>query len=110
MSIIPSVDGGWAVFTWDKAAPKNPSLFVKSFLKVPKHFQTTALLNFVFESSENFAIAPNWWETLSSERQNDLLRRYGYSLKRGFEKPASGTLLPPNAPWSDWNPVEAKYV
>lgn len=110
VSIIPSVDGGWAVFTWDKAAPKNPSLFVKSFVKVPKHLQTTALLNFVFESSDKFAIAPKWWETLSPERQDDLFRRYGSSLKRGFEKPASGTLLPPKAPWADWNPVEAKYV
>ena len=110
VSIIPGVNGGWGVFTWDKAAPKNPSLFVKSFLKIPKHLQTTALLHFVLESSDNFAIAPKWWETLSPERQNDLFRRYGCSLKRGFEKPKSGTLLPPKAPWVEWNPVEAEYV
>jgi hypothetical protein len=110
VSIIPSANGGWAVLTWDKSAPKNPSLFVKSFAKVAKELQTVALLNFVFECSENFAIAPQWWESLSLERRNDLFRRYGCSLKRGFDKPVASTLLPPKTPWVDWSPVEAKYV
>jgi hypothetical protein len=110
LSVIPSANGGWAVFTWDKSAPKNPSLFVKSFAKVAKDLQTIALLNFIFESSDNFAIAPQWWESLASERRDDLFRRFGYSIKRRFDNPASNTLLLPKIPWVDWNPVEAGYV
>jgi len=110
LSIIPSANGGWAVFTWDKSAPKNPSLFIKSFAKVPKEFQTIALLNFIFESSENFAIAPQWWNSLSQKRKNDSLRRFGYSIKRRFEKPSSNTLFLPESPWADWSPVESRYV
>jgi len=110
ISIIPSADGGWAVFSWDKSAPKNPSLFVKSFAKIPKHLQTIALLDCVFESTEYFAIAPEWWAKLSLEVQQHLFRRYGYGLKRGVEKAASGALLPSTKPWEDWEPIEAKYV
>lgn len=110
LSVIPSANGGWAVFTWDKSAPKNPSLFVKSFAKIAKNLQTIALLNFIFESSENFVIAPQWWKSLSPERHDDLFRRFGYSFKRHFNKPASNTLFLPKTSWVDWNPVEAKYV
>jgi hypothetical protein len=83
---------------------------VKSFAKVAKDLQTIALLNFIFESSDNFAIAPQWWESLASERRDDLFRRFGYSIKRRFDNPASNTLLLPKIPWVDWNPVEAGYV
>ena len=37
------------MFTWNNSAPKNPSLFTKSFANITKGFQTVALLNFVFE-------------------------------------------------------------
>ena len=110
LSVIPCANGGWAVFTWDKSAPKNPSLFVKSFAKVPKQLQTVALLNFIFESSENFAIAPQWWESLELARCDDLFRRFGNSITRHFDKPPSNTLLLPKQPWVDWHPVEAGYV
>jgi hypothetical protein len=109
-SIIPSGNGGWAVFTWDKSAPKNPSLFVKSFAKVANELKTVALLNFVFESSENIAIAPQWWESLPPGCHKDLLRRYGCSFQRGLKKPAANTLLTPKIPWIDWKPVEGKYI
>lgn len=110
VSIIPGNSGGWAVFTWNNSAPKNPSLFTKSFVNITKEFQTVALLNFVFESSNQFAISPKWWASLSSERQNDLFRRFGRSLKRGSEKPSADTLLLPKSAWVDWQPVEAGYV
>jgi len=110
LSIIPSANGGWAVFTWDKSAPKNPSLFIKSFAKVPKELKTIALLWFIFESAENFAIAPRWWNSLTPERQKELFRRFESTSQRRFEKSASNALSLPNAPWVDWNPVEARYV
>lgn len=109
VSVIPSANGGWAIFTWDKSSPKNPALFVKSFKTLPNHLQTTALLNLIFESSETFAMTPQWWESLSPARRNELFYRFGCSIKRGFNKPTSGTLVPPKKPWADWNPVEAKY-
>lgn len=109
-SIIPDNHGGWAIFAWDKSAPKNASLLVKSFARIPKELQTVALLNFVFEVSENFAITPHWWQSLSPERQNHVFRRYGSSFKRGFEKPAADVFLPRGRAWVDWQPIEAEYV
>lgn len=109
-SIIPSSGGGWAVFTWSKSAPKNPSLFTKSFANIAKESKTAALLNFVLESSNQFAMSPEWWESLSPERQNDLIRRFGRSFQRGLGRPAANTLLPPKTAWLDWQPVEARYV
>jgi len=110
VTIIPTEHGGWAAFTWNKSASKNPSLFVKSFVNIAKEFQTVALLNFVFESSDQFAITPVWWGSLSPERWSDLFRRFGRSFKRGSEKPAADTLLLPKTAWVDWQPVEAGYV
>ena len=110
VSVIPCANGGWAIFTWDQAAPKNPSLFVKSLKTLSNRLLKTALVCFIVESSENSAIAPHWWESRSLERRNELIYRFGLSIRRGFNKPGSDTLVPPKTPWADWNPVEAKYV
>lgn len=111
ISIIPCVVGGWAVFTWARNAPKNSTLLVKSFTKVPSAFQTEALLNLVFEASENHAISPKWWEGLSDFRKRNLISRFGrtFADKRDNRPPAD-TLRVSSKQWVDWQPTEAGYV
>lgn len=111
VSIIPTTTGGWAVFSWSKNLPKNSSLLVKSFTKVPRAFQTEALLNLVFEVSENHAISPTWWEQISDHHRLDLMKRFGRSFTVvGDNRPPADTLLVSAKQWVDWQPVEAGYV
>lgn len=111
VSIIPASNGGWAVFSWLKNAPKNSSLLVKSFAKVPHAFQTEALLNLIFEASENHAISPTWWEQITDYHRRNLMKRFGRSFTvNGDNRPPANTLLVSAKHWVDWQPVEAGYV
>jgi len=111
VSVIPTTTGGWAVFSWLKNAPKNSSLLVKSFTKVPREFQTEALLNLVFEASENHAISPTWWASISDYHRRDLMKRFGRSFAvKGDNRPPATTLAVSSGQWVDWLPAEAGYV
>lgn len=111
VSIIPSETNGWAVFSWPKCSPKNSSLLAKSFARIPSEHQTVALLNLVFEASENHAISPAWWDSLTDFRRNDLLKRFGRSFTvAGDNRPPAKTLLVSEKAWVDWQPVSAGYV
>lgn len=111
VSVIPGETGGWVVFSWPKSSPKNSSLLAKSFAKIPVELQTVALLNLVFEASENHAISPRWWGSLTDFQQRNLIKRFGRSFAvKGDNRPPAGTLLVSEKPWVDWQPVSASYV
>ncbi|MGC9944470.1 MAG: hypothetical protein ABSE48_21810 [Verrucomicrobiota bacterium] len=110
ISVIPDETGGWAIFSWSKKMPKNASLLAKSFAKISNKNQTAALLNFVFEVSENHAISPTWWASLTDHQQGDIMKRFERSLTiRGDNRPPPKTLLVSGKPWADWQPVTAGY-
>jgi hypothetical protein len=109
-SIVPSDRGGWAVFSWSKKAPKNASLMVKSFTKLPREVQTTALVNLVFETTENHAFSPTWWTGLPTSRQQRLLKRFGRCFRVGDDKPPADALVVSEKPWIDWQPISSGYV
>jgi hypothetical protein len=110
LSILPSINGGYAVFTWSKRAPKNPSRLVKSFEAIPPELQSTALMNLVLELSETFCVAPGWWNSLSEQSQTDLLKRFARSLVSCNPAPPVRSLLPKTPPLVDWNVVNSGYV
>jgi hypothetical protein len=109
LSILPSGNSGFAVFTWNTRAPKNPSLFVKSFKKIRPELQPTALLYFVLEITENFFIDPSWWNGLLPSVQTVLLARHSRSFTSEHILPPSGSLLP-KTPLVDWGYVRSSYV
>ena len=109
LSILPSGNAGFAVFTWNKRAPKNPSLLVKSFKAIRPELQSTALLNLVLEVSENIYLAPDWWNGLSQPVQTALLARFSRSITSGVPAPPEGSLLP-KTPLVDWRFVNSIYA
>lgn len=109
LSILPSGNAGFAVFTWNKCAPKNPFLFVKSFKAIEPRLQSTALLNLVLEVTENIYLAPDWWSSLPQQVQAALLARFSRSLMTGEPAPPAGWLLP-KAPLVDWRIANSFYV
>ena len=109
-SVLPSKHGGHAIFTWSKRASKNPSRFVKSLTTINPKLQSSALLYLALEVSENFALAPSWWASLTGPQQGDLLRRFSRSLTTESSRPPVG-LLVTNAPGIvDWMVTKADYV
>jgi len=110
LSIIPRQKGGYAVFTWSKRASKNPSRLVRSFITLNRELQSSALINLALEVSENFAIAPSWWGTLSESQQGDLLRRFSRSIVGNSLMPPKGVLLPRPPGIVDWAIIRADYV
>jgi hypothetical protein len=110
LTILPTGNGAAAVFSWEDAHAKNGPLLVKSFGRVAAHLQTTALLNLVFEASENFAVAPKWWESLSESEKRGLRKRYARSFTMGNDLPPAATLLPGQHPLIDWRPKSIRFV
>jgi hypothetical protein len=113
VTILPAADwGGWAVFSWLKSAPKNSALVVKSFRKIATNYQSQALLNLVLESTENHAISPQWWATLTQSQQREAINRFERVFGEGFVDniPPDDALRVKCRPWIDWEPIESRYV
>lgn len=110
LSILPSGNAGFAVFTWSKRAPKNPSLLVKSFNTIPRELQSAALVNLVLEVTESFFVSPEWWNGLPKPCQQALLERYSRSLTSGDPAPLAGSLIPKLPSIVDWRIVNAAYA
>jgi hypothetical protein len=110
VSIVPSDDGGFGLFTWSKHSPKNPSLLVKSLHSIPRELWSDAFINLILEVSESFYLSPRWWDSLAAHHQESLLRRFGRSLNGKNPKPPLGWLLPKAPPMANWNVIEGRYL
>ncbi len=110
LSIIPSGGAGFAIFTWSKRSPRNPSLLVKSFKSVPRELQSAALLNLILEVSENIFVAPDWWNGLPQSRQTGLLARFSRSMSTDAPAPPANSLIPKPPPMVDWQVVNSAYA
>jgi hypothetical protein len=64
---LPNESGGIAVFVWLKKSDSLFKPFVSSLLSLPDTRLTDALVQLVFDSFENHAIEPTWWEELPKE-------------------------------------------
>lgn len=110
LSILPSSNAGFAVFTWSKRASKNPSLLVKSFKSISRELQSAALVNLILEVSENFFFAPDWWNGLPQSRQTGLLARFSRSMTTDALAPPANSLIPKPPPMVDWKVVNSSYA
>ncbi len=110
LSIIPSKDGGYAIFTWSKRACKNPSRLVKSFIGVPRELQSSALVYFALETSENFAVAPAWWNTLSLAQRHDLQWRFSRNFNADRNEKSIPSMVPKSPGLVNWEVVNADYA
>jgi hypothetical protein len=109
LSVMPHGDGGCALFSWERAAAKNASLLVKSLASIPPALVTQAILNLVFEASEDFVLAPAWWAGLGENKQKELLRRYARTFTEN-RPPSTTTLIPSKTVWADWTVVRREFI
>lgn len=65
---------GYVVFTWLETA-KVIEKFIVSLMKYDKKSLKNALIRFFFSVSENIYISPSWWDSLTDEKRDSLVKR-----------------------------------
>jgi hypothetical protein len=74
-TLLPNASGAIAVFAWLRDADIVCRPFVSSLLAVSNDRKSDALVQLVFDSFENHAAQPDWWDSLSAETKADLEER-----------------------------------
>jgi hypothetical protein len=99
-TLLPNGTGGIAVFAWLDNADSVCRPFVHSFFAVPDSRKSDALVQFIFDSFENFVAQPDWWEHLSAIAQSELkTRTLNWTDIGGIN---SRTLIPGSQRFADW--------
>lgn len=109
LTIVPGSKGGFAVFSWDKASPKNGFLLLKSLRTIPSHLVTDCILYLALEVTEYFVMSPRWWDSLSNQDRDEILMRFGRNLIMDVPPPPD-LIVPPTSPVVDWKPVSITCI
>ncbi|MBI3408743.1 MAG: hypothetical protein HY040_10340 [Planctomycetes bacterium] len=109
LTILPGSKGGFVVFSWDKASPKNGSLLLKSLKALPNQLVTSGILHLALEVSENLVVSQKWWDSLPEVEQSRMLIRFGRSLIADVPPPPD-TVRPAPKPTLDWRPIRMGFV
>ena len=68
-------ENGWAfIFSWHKSSDNSCLPFIQSLKERLKQgdFLSDLLFKFILLNSENFALSPSWWESLSNDIQKEI--------------------------------------
>lgn len=100
-TLLPDTTGGIAVFSWLTNADAICRSFVQSLLTVNDSRKSDALVQYVFDSFENFAAEPIWWEGLPEKAKDELKLSSlnGTDLSFGLDAAA---LIPSSTRYADW--------
>jgi SEC-C motif len=99
-TLLPNDVGGIAVFAWLDNADSVCRPFLQSLFNLPDDRKSDALIQYTFDSCENFAAQPQWWETLSAAAQAALKKRVlNWTDMGGID---SSTLVPGAMRFADW--------
>lgn len=105
-TLLPDDIGGLAVFTWLPNADSAGRPFVQSFMNVDDNRKSDALIQYIFDSFDNFAAEPTWWDGLPTGAKDDLKMNSLNWTDLSFATD-SGTLIPGTTRFADWE-VEEK--
>jgi hypothetical protein len=106
-NIVPTPDGGFAVFSWTKDTPKNGHLFVKSLANLSSGRLTDVLMRLAFEVSDNVFFSPPWWKALG-DNQEKLKKAFARNITMGDDMPPANLLRESGPPIDDWH-VESRW-
>jgi hypothetical protein len=74
-TLLPNGSGGIAAFVWLQDADSVCRPFVSSLLGISDDRKSDALVQLVFDSFENHAAQPDWWDGLPDETRAELRER-----------------------------------
>lgn len=75
LATLPSGSAGIAAFAWLKDADTVCRAFVTSLLAVPDDRKSDVIIQLIFDSFENHAIEPGYWDSLSAEIKSEAHER-----------------------------------
>jgi hypothetical protein len=101
-TLLPDEMGGVAVFSWLPDAGTVCRPFVQSFMRLGDDRKSDALVLYVFDSFENFAAEPGWWENLPGTAKDDLIWNAMNGTDAAFAYD-SATLIPGSERFADWD-------
>lgn len=73
MSVVPTEDGGAAIFSWLDSSNSAPRRFFESVINTKD--LTSSALHAIFDNTENFAMNPAWYESLSEPNKAYIFSR-----------------------------------
>lgn len=73
ISVLPVADGGAAVFSWLDSANSAPRRFFESVIDTKN--LTSSVIHATLDNSENFALSPDWYESLPQSTRDYLFSR-----------------------------------
>lgn len=101
-TLLPDDIGGVAVFSWLTDADSVCRPFVQSFMALDEDCKSDALVQYIFDSFENFAAEPVWWEGLPDTAKDELKLNAlnGTDMALWYD---SATLIPRTTRYADWD-------
>jgi len=107
-TVLPTDFGGVAVLGWLKEAETACGLFVSSFLALPDDRKSDAIVQLIFDSFENHAVQPDWWETMPDGHKEEVqLRMLNWT---GPSPINTRALMPGITRFADWKPERSKWL
>ena len=100
-TLLPNDTGGIAVIAWLKNSDPICRPFASTLLNLPDSSKCPALVQWVFDSFENHAFQPQWWESLSASMINEL-KLIGLNWTDAALFLDSATLVPVGTQYADW--------
>jgi hypothetical protein len=100
-TLLPSDSGGIAVIAWLSNSDSVCRRFADSFLAVRDDLKCSAIVQWVFDSFENHALEPRWWESLPEKKKEELkLISLNWTPASPFLD--SGSIVPTGTKFADW--------
>jgi hypothetical protein len=100
-TLLPSDSGGIGVLAWLASSDQVCRRFANSLLNVSDEAKCSAIVQWVFDSFENHALQPEWWEGLNEPMRKEL-QLIGHNWANPFILD-SGSLVPTQRRFADWN-------
>lgn len=100
ISILPLEQGGAAVFSWLDTANSAPRRFFESVLDTGNI--TSSVLHAALDNSENFALAPAWYESLPESTRDYLFSRIALGASITYSQGQRPELSAPHL--DNWGP------
>jgi hypothetical protein len=99
-TLLPSGTGGIAAFAWLESADSVCQAFVRSLLMVADDRKSDVMVQLIFDSFENHAIEPNYWDNLIAEAKSEAHERMlNWTDVRPIK---SDALIPGPVRFADW--------
>lgn len=80
VSIVPAGSAGFVMLGWQKHSDSICIPFAQSLLSTPTDRLGDAAVRLVFEHIENTYLRPSWWETLTRNVRQALIRRANHGV------------------------------